>query len=125
MTSVSRISTLLISLLLLITNGVAGEKRIRLRRQVVAFDDSDTPKHSHGEFLDTLWNFDGIRPDRELGSGGIMRIRHQNGNYAGANSGKKASGKKGGKGSNSGKKSGKKASESYEMSMSMSFVFYF
>lgn len=108
MTSITRISTLLISLLLLVSSGAADEKRARLRRQVVALGEADASKNSRGEFLESLWNVDGARPVRQLGVGGHSK-----------------SGKK----SNNGKKnsSNKKHHESYDMSMSMSmsFDFYF
>lgn len=114
MTPTSRIVMLLISLLLVIASEAADEKTVRLRRQLVAFDDSGTSSHPHGDFMDTLWNVDIVQSDRQLGSGGLNRVR-----------GKKTSGKRGSRRESSSGKKGKSSRESYEMSMSMSFAFYF
>lgn len=91
----------------------------------MSLDDADVSKHLRGEFLDTPWNVDGFRP-RQLGAGGMGRSDSGSVRKGGASSGKK--GKKGGdRRSNNGKMSSskKKDHESYEMSMSMSFFFYF
>lgn len=100
----------------------------------MAFDDADTSKHSGGEFLDTLWNVDGIRPERKLGSGAKPMHGDSKGHIgasSGKDSGKKSKGKKGrGKNNgNMGTSSGKKGSvlvmEDMSMSMSMSMSFFY